>query len=182
MPQAKKGSRSLKRALRQNIQIQGLEDEHFRYLYAAYKEGSLVSLGETFVDTSLEPAEFREALTQELVHTYHGAWVVAADTSKGFLPVGLVLGFFSHPDPAKSPFMIVGDMVWFPWATARRRVEAAVRFFHEVRAEFPFVEYADLEAKPFFELIARHGVLRRVGTSYNVYPDQPTAIFETRRA
>ena len=77
--------------------------------------------------------------------------------------------------------MIIGDMLWMPWASKRNKIEAAVHFFNTIRADIPMVEYANLEAKPFFEMIAKHGIMRRVGTSHNVYPGEPTAIFETKR-
>ena len=78
--------------------------------------------------------------------------------------------------------MIIGDMLWFPWASPRNKIESAVYFFNRIRHEIQMVEYANEDAKPFFEMIAKHGVVRRVGTSYNVYPGTATAVFETRAA
>ena len=73
-----------------------------------------------------------------------------------------------------------GDMLWFPWASKRNKVEAAVHFFNVMRDDTPMVEYADDEAKPFFEMICRHGIMRRVETSFSVYPGKSVAVFETR--
>ena len=180
MPHRANGWR-LKRTLKRKTEFRPLAEEDFRYLFVTYKDGGLASLGKDFGEPVMEPAEFREALGDEIIENYDGAWTLLAETKRGFMPVGVVLGFFSHRDPAKAPFMIVGDMLWFPWASDRNKVETAVGFFHAVRDEVPFVEYANLETKKFFETIAKHGVMRRVGTTHNVYPGEPTAIFETRR-
>lgn len=124
---------------------------------------------------------FKNAFQNEILTNYHGAWVLLAGTKKGFLPVGLILGFYSHPDPRLAPFMIVGDILWMPWASARNKIEAAVHFFNSMRNEIPFVDYAQETSKPFFEVLMRHGIMRRIGTSYNVYSDGPAAVYETRR-
>jgi hypothetical protein len=158
--------------------VRPIETEDLRFLYAAYKVGNLESMGDVFSDRSMNPPEFRAVFEDELMSTYHGAWSLFAPNEKGL--VGVVLGFWTHPDPDKAPFMVVGDMLWMPWATTRNKIESAVHFFNEVRKEYPMVQYACAEEKRFFETIAKHGIMRRVGTSYNVYRDGATTIFETR--
>ena len=170
----------LKRTLKRKTEFRPFTSDDIRFLYPAYKLGDLASLGESFHDGEMAPEEFRDSLEQELIESYHGAWTLIAETSRGFLPVGVVLGFYSHHNPDKAPFMILGDILWMPWASPRNKVETMVGFFNAMRAEIPMVEYANMETKPFFEMIARHGIMRRVGTSHNVYPGEPTAIFETR--
>lgn len=125
-------------------------------------------------------AEFRVVFEAEITTRYHGSWTLLAETAKGFMPAGFVFGFLSHPDPRYAPFMIVGDIVWMPWTTPRNRIESAVQFFTHGRAGIPMVEYANERNKKFFETIAKHGVMRRIGTSFCVYPDEPAAVFETR--
>ncbi len=45
----------------------------------------------------------------------------------------------------------------------------------------PIVDYATGDAnKRFFEMICQHGVMRRVGTTFNVVKGEGTAVFETR--
>lgn len=153
------------------------------YLFAAYRKGALASMGGAFSETGMEAAGFREAFTDEVMENYHAAWTLFAPVvGRGTIPVGAVLGFWSHPNPAKAPFMIVGDMLWFPWSSPRNRVEAAVQFFGEVRKGIPMVEYARADARKFFEVICRHGVMNRVGTTMLVYPGEGATIFETRRS
>jgi len=78
-----------------------------------------------------------------------------------------------------SPFMIIADIVWFKWASARNRVESAVNFFKKVG--IPMVDYAQGEVnRKFFEMLAQHGIVRRVGTTFCVVKGEPVAVFETR--
>lgn len=171
----------LKRTLKRRVEHRPIEDADCRYAWAAYKKGALASLGPRFAGANMTPDEFYAAFVAEVAANYAGGWTLSADTAaRGFMPVGIVLGFYSHPNPALAPFMIIGDMLWFPWASARNKIEAAVGFFNAIRKEIPMVEYADEAAKPFFEMIAQHGIMRRVGTSFNVFPGRSAAVFETR--
>ena len=129
------------------------------------------------IDAGLAPEDFTVAFEATVPARYSGAWLLFAGAGK---PVGLILAFFSHPDPALAPFMIVGDIIWFPWASCLQRVEAAVGFFNEARKEVPMVEYAMPKDRRFFEMICKHGIMRRIGTSHNVYAGEPAVMFETR--
>lgn len=150
-------------------------------MWAAYKKGALASMGPPFDETTMEPAPFRAALEREIDANYDGAWILFAGTPQGNRPIGLVLAFWTHHNVLKAPFMIIGDMVWFPWASPRNRIAAAVRFFHEVRNSIPMVEYARPKDKAFFVVMMRHGIMNQVGTSMNVYPGEPASVYETRR-
>lgn len=152
-----------------------------RYLWAAYKKGCLAGMAAPFDRTDMNADAFREEFEATVTTRYHGAWTLFAETSKGFIPVGCILGFYSHPLPSFSPFMIVGDIVWMPWASARNKIESAVNFFTKVRKDIPMMDYAyGTTAVKFMEMVARHGVMRRVGTTYNVVKGEPVAVFETR--
>ena len=77
--------------------------------------------------------------------------------------------------------MIIGDIIWCPWATKRNKIESAINFFNIVRKQIPMMDYSHGEENiRFFEMIAKHGIMRRVGTTFNVVQGEPTAIFETR--
>lgn len=170
----------LSKTLSRKLDFRPIEDEDMKYAWASYKKGALASMGGVFSDTTLTADEFKTAFQVEVTTTYHGAWTLFAETRRGYMPVGLVLGFYSHPNPRFAPFMIVGDMIWFPWSSSRNRVESAVYFFSKIRSQIPMVEYASEQHKRFFEMIAKHGIMRRIGTSHNVYPDQATSVWETR--
>lgn len=120
-------------------------------------------------------AEFAE----EVAKNYDAAWTLMAESNGRYSPVGLVLAFRSHHNPSYAPFMIIGDIIWFPWASARNRVETAVRLVVEIRDTIGLVEYARAEHVPFFEMLCKHGIVRRVGKMKNVYPGEMTDVFET---
>lgn len=171
----------LKKTLARKTSFRPIENDDVKYAWAAYKKGGLAPMAGVFAETGMTAEQFKAAFETTVVTRYHGAWTMFAETSKGFIPVGFVLAFHSHADPALSPFMIVGDIVWCPWATRRNKVESAVNFFGTIRSTIPMIDYAHGEInKRFFEMLARHGIMRRIGTTYNVVRGEPTAIFETR--
>lgn len=170
----------LRKTLARAADFRPIEQEDLRHIWAAYGKGALASMGGEWGKGDLPALEFIAAFKKEIDDNYHGAWTLFAQTTKGLRPVGLVLGFWSHPNPRLAPFMIVGDMIWFPWSSPRNRIEAAVQFFHRIRSEIAMVEYARDEHKRFFEMICHHGIMRRIGTTYNVYPGEGTAVYETR--
>lgn len=170
----------LKKTLARAIDFRPIEKEDIRYAWVAYKKGLLNELSPKFVDLQMTAEEFKVAFEVHITTYYHGAWTMLADTNRGYMPTGLVVGFWSHPDSTIAPFMNVGAMIWFPWASARNRIEGAVHFFNVIRKDIRMVEYARLKDKKFFEMIARHGVMRRVGTSHVAYLNEPAAVFETR--
>lgn len=172
----------MRRTLRRRTDYRPIEREDLKWVWAAYKKGALASMGPPFIETDMASEDFREAFETEIVANYNAAWTLFAETPRGFVPAGLALGFFSHHDTRRAPFMILGDLIWFPWASTRNRIEAAVGFFNRVRHEIAIVEYARQKDKPFFMVMMRHGIMRQVGTSMNVYVDEPAAVYETRRS
>lgn len=170
----------LKKTLARKPVFRPIEQEDMKYIWAAYRNGALETMGDDFKSADLSAADFAQRFEQEILANYSGAWTMFAETKRGMIPVGLALGFYSHHDQKFAPFMIVGDLIWFPWSTHRNRIESAVNFFHRIRSTTPMVEYARGEYKRFFEMICQHGVMRRIGTTYNVYPNEATAIYETR--
>jgi len=172
----------LKRTVSRKLDFRPIELDDVKYAWAAYRAGALGSMREDWKEPKLTAAEFKDAFGREVISNYSSCWVLFANTPKGFLPVGFVLAFFSHPNPLLAPFQIIGDMVWFPWASRRNKVESAVNFFAKVRKEYPLTEYArGGVAKRFFEVMCQHGVMRRVGTTFNVFHGEPVAVFETRQ-
>jgi hypothetical protein len=169
----------LKKTLARRMSFRPIEAEDVRFAWAAYKKGAFSSL----LKTDLPADEFDVGFQAIVTTRYHGAWTLFADTRRGNMPVGMVLAFYPHADPALAPFMIVADIVWFPWASARNRIETAVYFFCTLRSSTPMLVCGrnDLD-KRFFETICAHGVMRRTGTTFNVVKGEPIPIFETRLA
>lgn len=164
----------LKKTLARHLAFRPIEDDDLPYVWAAYRGGAL---GDTFPD-GLNATEFKAEFEDLVVIRYDAAWTLFAETKKGFIAVGVVLGFWPHHDAAA--FMIADMFVWFPWSSTRNRVESAVNFINSIRSEIPMLGFARLADKPFFEVIARHGIVRRIGKSENVFGDEQASVWETR--
>jgi hypothetical protein len=173
-PQANKWR--LRRTLKRRAEFRPIENGDVRYTFAAYRKGSLSSLGEDFANTDMNADEFKAAFEGFVLKNFHAVWTLFATTPKGVIPVGIV---FAEGAP-NGPYMIVTAAVWFPWASKRNMVEAMVSFLDSVRKQVALVFYAVPEHKRMYEVCAMHGVVRRVGTSYTVIPGKAAAVFETR--
>lgn len=171
----------LKKTLARRLDFRPIEDADVKFAYAAYKKGALAPMAGPFVQTEMKPVEFKATFEETVLSRYHGAWTLFGETPRGFVQIGMVFAFHSHADPALSPFMIIGDIVWFPWASHRNKVESAVNFFDKIRTSIPMMDYAHGDTnRRFFEMLCKHGVMRRIGTMFNLVKGEPTAVFETR--
>ncbi len=101
-------------------------------------------------------------------------YVFEAKTKKGIIPVGMVTGKLT------GPMMWLGDVIWFPWASSRNKYESIVNFLNELRRMYVGLFTCTLGDKKFYENIARHGVIRRVGTLYDITEDK-LAQWQTRK-
>lgn len=110
-----------------------------------------------------------------MLTSYDAAWTMQAPTARGTMPVGCV---FAHWAGSGASWMTVDGLIWFPWASPRNRIESAVSFFRAIHHEVPMMGYARSHAKRMYEVCMAHGIMRRVGTSHNVF-DEPAAVFET---
>lgn len=171
----------LKKTLARRLEFLPIERDDVRYAWAGYKSGALVDMAAPFDNLDMTADEFKAAFMEVVTRRYHGAWTLFAETPKGFIPVGMILAFYSHTEHAMSPFMIVGDIVWFPWASARNRIESAVNFFSKIHKDIPMTDYAYGEKnRRFFDTLAKHGIIRRAGTTFNIKRGEAVAIYETR--
>lgn len=85
--------------------------------------------------------------------------ILIAKTKRGRIPVGLMLaadkGSFYEP-----------HVSWFSWASPRNKLETMLRYFADRRHDATFVIISEIEWKDFWELLARYGVLKRIGTAH----------------
>lgn len=169
----------LKKTLARRLQFRPIGPEDLPYIWAAYRKGALAPMHGAFTRNDMTAQQMREAFEQAIHDRYDREWTMLAETKKGFIPVGMLLAFHQHP--VHEVFMIVGDLIWFPWASARNRIESAVNFFNSIRKNTAMVDYAyGEENQRFFEVLCMHGVMRRCGTTFSVVKGKPCAIFETR--
>lgn len=158
-----------------------IESQDVKFAWAGYKEGALADMAGPFAAPGMDAKTFKATFEATVLARYNGAWTLFAQTAKGFVPVGMVFAFYSHAEHALSPFMIIGDIIWFSWAKPRHRVEAAVNFLSIIRKSIPLMDYAHGQTnRRFWDVMCAHAVCRRVGTTWNVVKGEPTAIYETR--
>lgn len=165
----------LKKTLKRRTQIRPIEADDVKYLWASYKKGALASMGTAFADGNMTPDQFKEAFDRA-AQDYSEGWIILAETRKGFIPSGIVLGKLDK----LLPFMIIGGIAWFPWATRRNIIEGTVAFFDVMRKQMPWIGFATDEHKRLYEICCMHGIMRRIGTSHVAIPGQGSAVFEAR--
>ena len=166
----------LKRTLKRHTEFHPIEDGDLRYIWAAYKHGSLETMGPKFSDKELSADKFKAEFETEVLNKYHAVWVLSALTKKGETPIGVI---FANWVP-NAAYMLVSGMCWFPWSSKRNKVEAMVNFLSKIRKDMMLMFYALPEHKRMYEVCAMHGIIRRVGTSYIAVAGKPSALIETR--
>ncbi len=157
------------RTLKRKPSYRGIEEGDLRYLWAAYKRGALIGVG---IPGYLTPDEFSSFVDKKVSASCHMAWAMLM----GDKPVGFVFGAWS---PSVKQVLEIVLVVWMPWASRRNIIESAVNFIREIRKEYRCMGYALPEHRGLYEVAAKHGLVRRIGTSYNAIPGRPTAMFES---
>jgi hypothetical protein len=155
----------LYRTLKRAHGFRDFKDEDIKYLWAAEK----------FNGHEVDPEEFKESIYELMNSSYDFAWIIEAIVKNNYRPVGVVFGINS------GVFTLLSDTVWFPWASKRNIIEGMVGFINKIRKQMLVLGHIDLKNKPFGEYIARHGIIRRIGTVDDIYKDEPAALFQSRR-
>lgn len=176
MPQVKKTKKwTLKQTLKRKMRVRPLERQDTKYMWAAYKKGLLK---EIINDDNLTSGEFQETF-EPVISLFDAAWVVECKVGGQMIPCALYVGTWH---PYLEDVMFIALNTWFPWASKRNVIEGSVKFFNDMRKKIAFMGYASKEHKRLYEIISQHGIMRRIGTTHNVYDGQPAALFETRKA
>jgi len=148
--------------------------DDMRWVWAAYKKDSLGELSE-FFDEDADPDTFNRQFASLLENDLF-VWSMQADTPRGRVPVGMVIG-----RPFVYGTLIMGNFTWFPWASKRNVYESTVNIINSLRDEAPLVFHVEQKDKEFANWVARHGIMRRVGTMHEI-TDEPLAVFQSRRS
>jgi hypothetical protein len=164
----------LKKTLARRLEFRPTEVDDVKFAWAGYKQGAFGKL----LPRDFDAAGFRAGFETEILPKFDALWTLLAETRKGFIPVGMAFGFWPHP--YVQHFMVLDTFEWFPWATSRNRIESAVNFISKTRTEIPLIGFVRQENKGFLEVLARHGLGRRVGTSHVVFAGEPASVWETR--
>jgi hypothetical protein len=166
-----------------------MDPADIKWVGAAWKMRALDGLDPIFREP-MTPDEFRRVFTwwthqnfgiyglgSNMQPELHGVgiWTILAKSKRGETePIGFILGW------VRGRVIEIGGMVWFPWASQRNIVEGTVNFFDKMRHEACLLEFAEEKDRDFFNMIARHGVIRRVGTSHEIYPGAKALVYESR--
>jgi len=146
-----------------------MQAEDRKYTWAAYK------LGAFGPDISSDSKVFTKQLDEYLA-LHNIVYTVESITKDGRIPVGIIGGKFM------GPILYLGDMTWFPWASDRNKMECMTNILNELRKQYIVMFFCSMADKEFYINIAKHGVIRRVGTIYDLLVSGPSPLFQTRKA
>lgn len=145
-----------------------MESDDRKYAWAAYK------LGAFGPDRSSDSQAFNKQL-DDYLRLHDVAYIVLAKTDKGKIPVGMIVGKYM------GPLLYLVDTTWFPWASSRNKLESIAKLLNELRRQYIVMFFCGIKDKDFYVNIARRGVIRRVGTIYDLLIEGPSPLFQTRK-
>lgn len=162
--------RALKRGARV---VQFKEPEHLRYLWAAYRKG-----WRAHFSPDLDAGEFAERALALVLKVYEGGgevFVLEGESVLGRMPVGIVTMVYAirpNQTPRAEP-----HIDWFPWATARNKLEAMLRLVLEVNRNFLLVTTVRQGDERLPRHLIRYGAVRQVGRFNTWFVDEPRRAF-----
>ena len=145
--------------------------KHFPYIWAAAKRG-VFDIGEATAD------EFKGELSQmlaELMEKGGEGYIGLARKGEKDIPVCLCL--IEYQQHRSYP-----QVWWFPEATPRNRIELAVKFLVELKAEFLVLIPADTakgREVAYFKHLCKYGLIRKVGTIREYFPGSKAVLFQS---
>lgn len=120
----------------------------------------------------MTPKEFHNLALEEIGKNYDYAWLIEAETKKGYMPIGVIYA-------AGGEYISVKNMQWFQWASKRNILEGMVNFFNKAREDLLMLGFIPKQDMAPFVHMCKYGIMRRVGTLYNM-ENEPFAQFQTR--
>lgn len=150
------------------------------YFWAAYKMGKFAIVHPIF-EQEMAQKDFKDALEWYIGNNALTPFTLFAEVKGKMQAVGLAL-FWIRGRIAQTE-----NLIWFPWAKKRNILESYVNFVNKTRSmvhpdtnrTYMILEFAMEKDKGFFDHVCSYGIMRRVGTSYEVYPDQKSCIYES---
>lgn len=144
-------SRSADTLLKRGARVRPLGSADMAWLWAAYQMGGYKEI----LPTGLGDDAFTDTVL-DLIEQMDMAWIIDAPNAKGMQPVGLVLGRFFSGGRALEP-----HVDWFPWATARNKLEGAAQFLRQVSRQYKIFLFIREEELPFYERVCKYRVMTR---------------------
>lgn len=150
-----------------------LTEQHFKYIWAAYKRGAdLSSLG---IGPDLKADEFRNILTEKTITFIRSGaelYVLEGKTVFGIIPIGLVAARFEGH--IASP-----EAVFFPDASPRNIFECSIKFLVDLKKTHKIVFASKPVNWRFYNHICKYGVIRRFGTCKGYYRTEDAGFYES---
>ena len=151
------------------------------YFWAAYKYGCFKNLNGGFID-GLTKDRLSELLENYISDNNLTPFSIFANIDGKKRIIGIALFFI------RGRLMETSDIIWFPWATKRLILEGYVNFVNSIRKQsnndmgqkYVIIEYAQEKDVKFFDHVCSYGIMRRVGTSYELYHNEKCCIYESR--
>lgn len=100
---------------------------------------------------------------KDFLAQFPAEWVFDAPTKNGIIPVGVGLAAYSIGE-----IVFMGDVIWFPWASVRNKLESALNLIEASRGENTILDFADETDQPFYVRLCKYGSARRIGTLYTL--------------
>jgi hypothetical protein len=120
-----------------------------RWLWAAYQLGMWRDL----MDSGLtQPAFADRAL--EVIAAASYDWMLEAKGEEGVRPVALILA--NKVGRGLEPYV-----EWFPWASARNKLECTAVFLKEIAKQHKIFVFAEEKSEGFWVKFIRYGMIRR---------------------
>lgn len=150
--------------------------DDLKYAYAAWRIGGIDMLGFE-PDADMAGPDWVDHTAEFILAHYAHAYTLLAKTNEGKRPAGIVL---LHQPDKRAAVLWMADVIWFPWATSRNKLESIVNFMNSMRKVWLIFEFAIPAQTSFFDHVCRYGVMRRAGTVFDLYAE-PASVFQTRK-
>ena len=144
-----------------------LNEDDAKVLYASYRLGKLPWESRN----GLSPTDFVSVMDEFIKNNYELNWSVRMNGKTLFVLFGKNL----------HKFIFLGDAVWWPKASNRKKVESVSAVLNYIRKQSVAFLESNYNDKRFYEFMSDHGILRRVGSIYDTEQrGSRTALFQTR--
>ncbi len=160
-----------RRVLKRGCSFRVYEDTDLKWLWAAYRKDAFEEMFAPDLDQDAFTEQMLGILTKLYSKGSEVLMLVATIPGKQSSPVGLLA--VEYNDQVAWP-----HAVWFPWSTARNRVECLVNFLQELNKEAAVLIASEPELTGFFGHLSRYGLLRRVGTIRKYRGDKPAILYQ----
>lgn len=171
----------LSRLLKNNTSYEYAVEDHIPYFWAGYRVGAFDNLTPVFKN-KLTNEEFADEL-DDYISTNNLTPFSLFGVVKGVPRIIGIAMFW-----VRGRVMETSDIIWFPWASKRLILECYINFVNKIRKEefdktgknYMILEYAQEKDAKFFDHVCSYGIMRRVGTSYEIYQDAKCCVYESR--